>query len=596
MKGRCKREIPEKTHRSVASSGTLNTRENPGGGGDLAGNRTRLVRPGAPARSRSGDYGNKVRFMEKTRAPPLLSSRRYNIPSSHPAGTGANRVRGAPVKTHGRSDATASFRMVRPDRRVLIPAAQFPLYAFQRRTAFTCRHIETTWAGFELGCFENYLPPRPTNAHRVRFPVGFLGDLPFPPPLQSGIAPRFTSLRLSSSQDLDVEGRPNLFTQSRYLHVAEEWSESRTSTGLSVKLEFAVHGLAHFTVDDLYLDYSLRSGRAGSLLEDDPKEHNYTGEGNIRRNEVPNHCVILVIFRARGLVSPESLKDARYRWRDCMPVQCFARRGDERVDAHVSVAHSAPTLLSIRRAKFFQTGDHLNRQTDWHVRNANNDFTEIISVRGGLKLYCSTLFRFFADCKSKALEGVNECVASKILRERREKHRVRTGQELRANQVAIDIFLERAEGSHRGPWRPLFPKSGPNEVRLAAEEAAPPGKIGGPDVAAPSLICPRAAGEAATHINCAIAAPNWRAVFSSQCAYTLFAVKATASRRHEDVLARGLQTLKPAARTRHYADNSSNAAELTAWRQPLVEGRFTFDSLRSSLRRHVQAVTDLENH
>ncbi|KAJ8869156.1 hypothetical protein PR048_030724 [Dryococelus australis] len=44
----------------------------------------------------------------------------------------------------------------------------------------------------------------------------------------------------------------------------------------------------------------------------------------------------------------------------CTPVQCFARRGDERVDAHVSVAPNAPTLLGLRRAKFVQPGDHLN--------------------------------------------------------------------------------------------------------------------------------------------------------------------------------------------------------------------------------------------
>ncbi|KAJ8866660.1 hypothetical protein PR048_032521 [Dryococelus australis] len=53
-------------------------------------------------------------------------------------------------------------------------------------------------------------------------------------------------------------------------------------------------------------------------------------------------------------VSAESLIDARYRRQDCTPVQRFARRGDENVDAHASVAPSTPTLLGLSRAKFLQ--------------------------------------------------------------------------------------------------------------------------------------------------------------------------------------------------------------------------------------------------
>ncbi|KAJ8893766.1 hypothetical protein PR048_006366 [Dryococelus australis] len=45
----------------------------------------------------------------------------------------------------------------------------------------------------------------------------------------------------------------------------------------------------------------------------------------------------------------ESIIEARYRRQDCTPVQCFARRGDERVVAHVSVAPSAPTLLGLTK-------------------------------------------------------------------------------------------------------------------------------------------------------------------------------------------------------------------------------------------------------
>ncbi|KAJ8888265.1 hypothetical protein PR048_007752 [Dryococelus australis] len=56
------------------------------------------------------------------------------------------------------------------------------------------------------------------------------------------------------------------------------------------------------------------------------------------------------IFCIRRRVSAESLIEARYRRQDCTPVQCFARRGDERVGARVSVAPGSPTLFGLRRA------------------------------------------------------------------------------------------------------------------------------------------------------------------------------------------------------------------------------------------------------
>ncbi|KAJ8867230.1 hypothetical protein PR048_031029 [Dryococelus australis] len=49
-------------------------------------------------------------------------------------------------------------------------------------------------------------------------------------------------------------------------------------------------------------------------------------------------------LRHLAQVSAESLIEARYRRQDCTPVQRFARRGDERIDALVSVALSSPTL------------------------------------------------------------------------------------------------------------------------------------------------------------------------------------------------------------------------------------------------------------
>ncbi|KAJ8867787.1 hypothetical protein PR048_031592 [Dryococelus australis] len=52
-------------------------------------------------------------------------------------------------------------------------------------------------------------------------------------------------------------------------------------------------------------------------------------------------------------------QQARYRRLDCTPVQCFARRGEEKVGVHISVAPSAPALLSLRCAKFLQESGHL---------------------------------------------------------------------------------------------------------------------------------------------------------------------------------------------------------------------------------------------
>ncbi|KAJ8896293.1 hypothetical protein PR048_001637 [Dryococelus australis] len=62
----------------------------------------------------------------------------------------------------------------------------------------------------------------------------------------------------------------------------------------------------------------------------------------------------IVIPLVSGLI------EARYRRQDCKPIQSLARRGDESVDAHVSVAPSVTTLLGLKHAKFLHPGGHLN--------------------------------------------------------------------------------------------------------------------------------------------------------------------------------------------------------------------------------------------
>ncbi|KAJ8881880.1 hypothetical protein PR048_018366 [Dryococelus australis] len=63
------------------------------------------------------------------------------------------------------------------------------------------------------------------RAGRCRWSAGFLGDLPFPPPLHSGAAPYSTSIALIGSEHLDVKSRPNLFTHS-FIH-SRIWSLPR---------------------------------------------------------------------------------------------------------------------------------------------------------------------------------------------------------------------------------------------------------------------------------------------------------------------------------------------------------------------------------
>ncbi|KAJ8895594.1 hypothetical protein PR048_000930 [Dryococelus australis] len=56
------------------------------------------------------------------------------------------------------------------------------------------------------------------RAGRCRWSAGFLGDLPFPPPLYSGFQRRsiFNLITLIGSQDLAVKSRPNISTQYDY--------------------------------------------------------------------------------------------------------------------------------------------------------------------------------------------------------------------------------------------------------------------------------------------------------------------------------------------------------------------------------------------
>ncbi|KAJ8866249.1 hypothetical protein PR048_032092 [Dryococelus australis] len=71
----------------------------------------------------------------------------------------------------------------------------------------------------------HYSPPTKANrisecgnrSERCRWPVGFLGDLPFSAPLHSGVAPYALRFTLIGSQALNVKSRPNLFKPSEFI-------------------------------------------------------------------------------------------------------------------------------------------------------------------------------------------------------------------------------------------------------------------------------------------------------------------------------------------------------------------------------------------
>ncbi|KAJ8873892.1 hypothetical protein PR048_024728 [Dryococelus australis] len=73
-------------------------------------------------------------------------------------------------------------------------------------------------------------------------------------------------------------------------------------------------------------------------------------------------------------VSAESLIEARYRRQDCAPVQCFARRGDERVYSHVSIAPSAPTTFRPQTCKIPSTRRQALRRTEFNPRPGHRIF------------------------------------------------------------------------------------------------------------------------------------------------------------------------------------------------------------------------------
>ncbi|KAJ8867577.1 hypothetical protein PR048_031379 [Dryococelus australis] len=82
------------------------------------------------------------------------------------------------------------------------------------------------------------------------------------------------------------------------------------------------------------------------------------------------------------------------------PAHCSARRGDERVVAHVSIAPSAPMLLGLRRPEFLQPGGHL-KHVVYAVKGLFTNDKVLINMRRRRRL-------FFIDAIAPRLQSRGE--------------------------------------------------------------------------------------------------------------------------------------------------------------------------------------------
>ncbi|KAJ8897853.1 hypothetical protein PR048_003206 [Dryococelus australis] len=197
MKGRGKWESPEKTHRPKPSSGTIPIRENPV---------TRIALVGGDPTIRP--LSNASQLIEaKSNLEELLPTQQHESQNGQHAHTGrGGRWLRSPVCTavwpvlaaincaaedraRWRSGNSLDSHLVGPGFDSGLGLPDFDLPWFPEITPGAC------WDGSLTNTMAHTLPP-PHPAHhaskrggRCRCSAGFLGDLPFPPPLYSGASP-----------------------------------------------------------------------------------------------------------------------------------------------------------------------------------------------------------------------------------------------------------------------------------------------------------------------------------------------------------------------------------------------------------------------
>ncbi|KAJ8893719.1 hypothetical protein PR048_006319 [Dryococelus australis] len=186
-----KREIPEKTRRPAASSGTIPTCENPG-----------VARSGIEPDGIRAQVG-KSRIFLRTPVQSLV----LNV-------DGARNTRGSVALTAPRFSASNAGRLA-PQRRYLALQSVLEVWAvhgsFQECSLYR-EQLLREFSEFIQQQFRLLSPITWFDFRPVRFRIF---GIPFPPPFHSGAAPYATRFTLIGSHDIDVKSRPNIFTHSR---------------------------------------------------------------------------------------------------------------------------------------------------------------------------------------------------------------------------------------------------------------------------------------------------------------------------------------------------------------------------------------------
>ncbi|KAJ8873864.1 hypothetical protein PR048_024700 [Dryococelus australis] len=131
------------------------------------------------------------------------------------------------------------------------------------------------------------------RAGRCRWSAGFLGVLPFPPPLHSRALPYSSHFTLINSQDLDVKSRSNLFTHFTYSRTTgvsdilknchlgrDHWVQSAEMLEWLTKIRTRIKILTRVYIDDAFVSGIERERRVGGREERD---------GWLKLNKKPRH-------------------------------------------------------------------------------------------------------------------------------------------------------------------------------------------------------------------------------------------------------------------------------------------------------------------
>ncbi|KAJ8890904.1 hypothetical protein PR048_010413 [Dryococelus australis] len=257
------------------------------------------------------------------------------------------------------------------------------------------------------------------RAGRSRWLVGFLGDLPLPPPLHSCAAPYTPSFAFIGSQDLDIKSRPNLFTHSS--------SRRRNLIGIqAVECWDTEIGCAQ-PARSVYLGFSLMF-RARTLVTDVAQQKSPATCSPLPTPHSPHHSESLFIPATSSLAS----RRQRGRWRRSMYLS----------DAGTGTACSkAHTIDQVDRSRWLRT-------TNLRVPTLNC-FSGNTTNKNGVDWIGGLLSQEIEQKATKTLRccelSSNIWAALKIEVSRADEGEVSMGQR---------CWNERAGKRERSPWKP----------------------------------------------------------------------------------------------------------------------------------------------